>query len=187
MFVNKTNALELQGETDTFTLTNSEYGEEEAFVFSATLNFRSGQAGGLAFGAEEDTRYYVFNMDRFENKVKLLYFAKNDEGRYDVKEIFTEHYIGHDKMTEGEKALVFPKVREIPNVDLKVVITPEGDKVYAEFYADGIKRFGVDNVIDLNNISGFDVAYQGGYLGYNIFNSNIEFTNDKKIIGEVYY
>ena len=179
LFVNNVNALHLEGASDTFELTDNKYDKDEAFVYSATLNFRSGQAGGLAFGAEEDTRYYVFNMDRFENKVKLLYFAKNAEGRYDVKELFTEYYIGHDKMTDGERNLVFPKVRDIPNVDLKVVITPEDDNVYAEFYADGIKRFGVDTVIDLNNIDNFDVKYQGGHLGYNIFNSNIEFTNEE--------
>ena len=178
-FIKPVSATELSGETDTFTLKDNSYESDEAFVYSATLNFRSGQAGGLAFGAEEDTRYYVFNVDRFENKVKLLYFAKNDEGRYDVKELFTEYYIGHDKMTDGERAVVFPKVREMPNVDLKVVITPEEGKVYAEFYADGIKRFGIDNVIDLNNINDFDVTYQGGYLGYNVFNSNIEFTNEE--------
>ena len=96
-----------------------------------------------------------------------------------MKEIFTEYYIGNDKMTESEKVLVNPKVREMPNVDLKVVITPGDDKVYAEFYADGIKRFGIDNVIDLNNIAGFDVEYQGGKLGYNVFNANIEFTNEE--------
>ena len=176
---NSVNALVLEGATDTFTLTDNKFEKDEAFVYSATLNFRDGQAGGLAFGALEDTRYYVFNVDRFENKVKLLYFAKNEQDRYDVKELFTEYYIGHDKMTDGERAVVFPKVREMPNVDLKVVITPEDDKVYAEFYADGIKRFGIDNVIDLNNVEGFDVDYQGGYLGYNVFNANIEFTNEE--------
>ena len=179
VLVHNVNALELEGPTDTFTLTDNEFDKDEKFVYSATLNFKHGQAGGLAFGAEEDTRYYVFNVDRFENKVKLLYFAKNDNGGYNVKELFTEYFIGNDKMTDREKDLVFPKVRDIGVVDLKVVITPEDDKVYAEFFAEGIKRFGIDNVIDLNNINDFDVKYQGGKLGYNIFNSKIEFTNEE--------
>ena len=76
-FIKPVSATELSGETDTFTLKDNSYESDEAFVYSATLNFRSGQAGGLVFGAEEDTRYYVFNVDRFENKVKLLYCSTN--------------------------------------------------------------------------------------------------------------
>ena len=74
-------------------------------------------------------------------------------------------------MTESEKKMVNPKVATMPNVDLKVIITPEDDKVYAEFYADGIKRFGIDRVITL------DEEYEGGNLGFNIFNSKVDFTN----------
>ena len=185
VLVHNVKALELEGPTDTFTLTDNEFAKDEKFVYSATLDFKHGQAGGLAFGAEEDTRYYVFNVDRFENKVKLLHFVKNDNGGYNVKELFTEYFIGNDKMTDREKDLVFPRVRTIPNVDLKVVITPEGDKVYAEFFAEGIKRFGVDNVIDLNNVNDFDVKYQGGKLGYNVFNAKIDFINEE--IGESDY
>ena len=160
----------LEGTKDTFNLLEDNYDKDEKFVFTATANFHSGQAAGLVFGAKEDEYYYVFNVDRFENRVKLLYFKKTTNG-YDVKELEKEWYIGNNNMTESEKKMVNPKVATMPNVDLKVIITPEDDKVYAEFYADGIKRFGIDRVITL------DEEYEGGNLGFNIFNSKVDFTN----------
>ena len=168
--INSADAMIYESQGDSFNLLEDKYEADEAFVFTATLNFLDGQAGGLVFGAEEDSHYYVFNMDRFENRVKVLYFEKLETG-YKVDELYVDWFIGNDKMTESEKNTVNPRVRGIAEVDLKVVITPEGDKVYAEFFADGIKRFGIDNDIVL------DENYQGGYLGFNNFNSKIDFTN----------
>ena len=170
VLVSNVDALVLEGEKDTFTLLEEKYEKNEKFVFTATANFESGQAAGLVFGAKEDEYYYVFNVDRFENRVKLLYFEKTADG-YNVEELEVDWYIGNNNMTESEKKMVNPKVATMPNVDLKVVITPEDDKVYAEFYADGIRRFGIDRVIELGE------EYQGGYLGYNVFNSKVDFTN----------
>lgn len=161
------NALVVEGEGDVFTLIEESYEKDEAFVFTANLNFQSGQAGGLVFGAKENEYYFVFNVDRYENRVKVLYFLKTETG-YEVEEIYKDWYIGNDNMTESQIRVVNPKVREISNVELKVIITPEDDKVYAEFFADGIKRFGIDNQIVL------DERYVGGSLGYNNFNSKIE-------------
>ena len=172
LLVNKLDVKAFEGEGDTFILLEDSYEKDEKFVYAARAEFKSGQAAGVVFGAKDNEYYYVLNMDRFENKVKLLYFTKKEEGEgYDVEELYTEWFIGNDKMTDGQKAKVNPKVREMSNVDFKVIITPEDDKVYAEFFVDGIKRFGVDNTIEL------DEKYVGGNLGYNVFNANVEFTN----------
>ena len=174
--LNKVNALVLEGEGDQFYLSETSYAKDEKFVYSATLNFDNSinsQAGGLVFGAEADDHYFVFNVDRIENRVKLLYFEVVETG-YKVEELYIDYYIGNDKMNDNEKAMVLPKVATMGFVDLKVIITPEDDKVYAEFYADGIKRFiyGTDReVIDLSD------KYEGGYLGYNTFQAKIDFTN----------
>lgn len=155
---------------DSFVLKDKEYNVEESFCYTVTVNFSSGQAAGLVFGAKEDNYYWVFNIDRYENQVKLLYFYK-DEETIKANVIYSDYYIGNDKMTNEEKELVNPKVKEIDKVQLKVIISSENDGIHAEFYSDNIKRFGVDNDIILND------DYQGGYIGYNMFNSNVYFTN----------
>ena len=178
-FIN-VNAEMLESSGDSFSLLDKSFEKDEKFVFTARANFHDGQAAGIVFGAKENEYYYVLNMDRFENSVKLLYFTKNDLGEgFKAEELKKEMFIGNDKMTQGEKDKVFPKVRMIENVDFKVIITPENDKVYAEFFVDGIKRFGVDETIIL------DEKYVGGYLGYNTFNSKVDFTDVE--IGESDY
>ena len=178
-FIN-VNAEMLESSGDNFSLLDKSYEKDEKFVFTARANFLDGQAAGLVFGAKENEYYYVLNMDRFENSVKLLYFTKNESGDgFKAEELKKDMFIGNDKMTQGEKDKVFPKVRTIENVDFKVIITPEDDKVYAEFFVDGIKRFGVDQTIVL------DEKYVGGYLGYNTFNSKVDFTDVE--IGESDY
>ena len=172
MLFSKVEAEEVESTGDSFTLLSESYEKDEKFVYSLRANFIHGQAAGLVFGASEDEYYYVLNMDRYENAVKLIYFEKKDEGEgYNTTELYRDYFIGNDKMTQAEKDSVFPKVRNVENVDFKVIITPEDDKVYAEFYVDGIKRFGVDNTITL------DENYQGGNLGYNVFNSKVDFTD----------
>ena len=84
-------------------------------------------------------------------------------------------------MTEGEKSLVNPKVASARWVQLKVVVTPEDDKVYAEFYADNIRRFafddrGEDVTIDLNALRE-ELTYTGGSTGFNCFNASVTFTD----------
>ena len=161
---------------DHFELLDKQYVANESFVYTADLHFKSGQAGGLAFGSEENDHYYVINMDRFENHVKLIYFKSNGEGGFTTDEIRTDYFIGNDKMTPIERDFVNPMVAGIENVNLKVVLTREDEHAYVEFYVEGIKRFGVDSVIDLNGL-GKSYSYEGGYLGMNCFNSDVYFSN----------
>ena len=164
----------MESSIDKFELLDKAYEATESFVYTATASFERGVASGLAFGAEDGSHYWVFNIDREANLVKLLYFTI-EGGKTTATELLTDYFIGNDKMTESEKRLVNPKVATIDRVQLKVVITPEEDGVYAEFYADNIRRFGVDNVIDLNSFE--DVSYEGGKIGFNCFNSKIKFTD----------
>ena len=164
----------MESSIDKFELLDKAYEATESFVYTATASFERGVASGLAFGAEDGSHYWVFNIDREANLVKLLYFTI-EGGKTTATELLTDYFIGNDKMTESEKRLVNPKVATIDRVQLKVVITPDSDSVYAEFYADNIRRFGVDNVIDLNSFE--DVSYEGGNIGFNCFNSKIKFTD----------
>ena len=165
--------ISLSSDHDAFRLLDKQYQENESFVYTADLHFRSGQAGGLAFGSQEDDHYYVINMDRFENRVKLLYFTSNGEGGYNASELKNDYFIGNDKMTASEQNFVKSQLGSLENVNLKVILTREDEHAYAEFYVEGIKRFGVDSVIDLNTLG----TYQGGYLGMNCFNSDVYLSN----------
>lgn len=171
----KAEELSISSTGDSFVLLPNYYGPNESFVYTADLHFRSGQAGGLAFGSEENNHYYVINMDRYHNQIKLLYFASNGLGGYTPKELYVDYFIGNDKMTDSEKHVVEPQVRGIENVNIKVILTKEETHAYAEFYVEGIKRFGVDTVIDLNAQE--TPQYQGGYLGMNCFASDVYLEN----------
>lgn len=165
---------------DAFLLTEQSYGKSESFVYTSTVCFESGQAGALVFGASEEegsAEYWAFNVDRVENSVKLLYFYEDGNDTVKAVELLRDYYIGNDKMTDGERSLVNPKVATIDKVQLKVVISVSGDNVYGEFYADNIRRFGVDNEYELNGFSALPdgVAYDGGLLGYNCFNAKVRF------------
>ena len=169
----------LESGGDTFRLSDAEYEADEKFVYTAVANFENGNAAGLVFGGNKDERYFVFNVDRNENRVKLLYFTVQN-GATKAKELLVDYFIGNDKMTDSERDFVAPKVKNVDKVQLKVIITPENGKVYAEFYADNIRRFGVDNVIDLNEFSVDGVSaplYKGGALGYNCFAAKVSFTD----------
>ena len=169
-------AVDMESETDKFHLSEISYGADEKFVYTATATFTNGVASGLVFGAEDGAHYWVFNIDREANRVKLIYFGILD-GNVRSTEVMTDYFIGNDKMTDSERRLVGDKVRNIEKVQLKVVITPDGDSVYAEFYADNIRRFGIDNVIDLNDLETLPegVTYEGGNIGFNCFNSKVKF------------
>ena len=173
-------SVTIENDGDYFTLTEKSYAEGESFVYTSTAYFEHGQAAALVFGANEtegEREYWVFNIDRFENKVKLLYFYEDENQTLKPVELLIDWYVGNDKMTEGEKSLVNPKVAEIDKVQLKVVVTVDEDNAYAEFYADNIRRFGVDNVYDLNEFSALPegVKYDGGFIGYNCFNAKVRF------------
>ncbi|MBE6925628.1 MAG: DUF1533 domain-containing protein [Ruminococcaceae bacterium] len=171
-------AVNMESETDSFTLSETTYGAKDKFVYTATVSFENGVAAGLAFGAEEGSHYWVFNIDRAANRVKLLYFTVED-GKTSAVELLTDYFIGNDKMTDSERYLVGEKVANIDKVQLKVVITPEEDGIYAEFYADNIRRFGIDNVIDLNKLQLLPegVSYSGGNIGFNCFSAKVRFAD----------
>ncbi len=168
--------VSMESSTDSFTLSEITYGAEESFVYTATVAFENGVAAGLAFGAEDGAHYWVFNVDRQANRVKLLYFSTQD-GKTTATELLTDYFIGNDKMTDSERRLVGDKVKNIDKVQLKVVITPEEDGVYAEFYADNIRRFGIENTVELNSLEQLpeEVSYEGGNIGFNCFNSKVKF------------
>ena len=168
----------MESKIDSFALTDVSYGAEEKFVYTATVSFENGVAAGLAFGAEDGSHYWVFNVDREANRVKLLYFTVADD-KVSAVELMTDYFIGNDKMTDSERRLVGEKVKTVEKVQLKVVITPEKEGVYAEFYADNIRRFGIDNTIELNSLSLLPegVTYGGGYIGFNCFNAKIQFAD----------
>jgi len=170
--------VSLESATDSFVLDEKTYDADDKFVYTATASFENGQAVGLVFGAEEGNHYWVFNMDRYENRVKLIYFAVEGE-TIKATELLTDYFIGNDKMTDSERRLVGNRVRDLSGVQLKVVITPEDDKVYAEFYADNIRRFGIDNEIDLNTLANLPdgVSYAGGTIGFNCFNAKVNFND----------
>ncbi len=172
------NDVSMESQTDSFTLSEIAYGADEKFVYTATVAFENGVAAGLAFGAEDGSHYWVFNVDRQANLVKLLYFTVED-GKTTAVELLTDYFIGNDKMTESERRLVGAKVAGIDKVQLKVVITPEDGGIYAEFYADNIRRFGIDKTIELNSLELLpeDVSYNGGNIGFNCFNSKVKFTD----------
>lgn len=175
-------AVTLEGEGDIFELAPAEYGAEDKFVFSATASFERGNAAGLVFGAVDGEHYWVFNMDRVGNKIKLMYFAEGEE----TKVLREDYFIGNAKMNDGEKAMVNPKVAQIEKVQLKVIITPENGRANAEFYADGIRRFAFDDRgndvdIDLNALES-GLSYGGGKIGYNCFSAKVSF--DEVCVGE---
>ena len=174
----KTNDVSMESSADSFTLSEITYGADEKFVYTSTVSFDNGVAAGLVFGAEEGSHYWVFNVDRQANLVKLLYFTVED-GKTSAVELMTDYFIGNDKMTDSERRIVGSKVANIDKVQLKVVITPEEDGVYAEFYADNIRRFGIDTEIELNSLEGLpeDVSYEGGKIGFNCFNSKVKFAD----------
>ncbi|MBR2929941.1 MAG: DUF1533 domain-containing protein [Clostridia bacterium] len=173
-----TNDVAMESGTDTFTLLDVSYSKEDKFVYTSIVSFENGVAAGLAFGAEDGSHYWVFNVDRQANLVKLLYFTVSD-GRTSAVELLTDYFIGNDKMTDSEKRLVGSKVAGIGRVQLKVVITPDEDGAHAEFYADNIRRFGIDTEIDLNTLEKLPegVSYEGGSIGFNCFNSKIRFAD----------
>lgn len=182
----------VEGEDDVFELIDARYEADEKFEFSATAEFESGSAAGLVFGADDDGQtYWVFNVDRAANAVKLMYFDYTS-GEKVVYVIKSENYVGTKLINdnEGEREYVRSRTANIAKVYLKVVIVPDGDKTYAEFYADGIRRFAYVNgseeavKLDLNSVTvdGGDgertLTYAGGRLGYNCFNARVKFTDE---------
>ena len=168
-------AVALENSSDGFELLEKSYNANESFVYTAVANFENGQACGLVIGGAEDSRYLVFNIDRVENRTKLLYFGRTGADM-EVTEIRNEWYMGNDKVTQSELNVIKPKVEACPQYNFKVVVTIEDSHAWAEFFIDNIKRFGVDEKIDLNNVAS-GITYGGGHLGFNVFNAKVNFTD----------
>ena len=171
-------SVTMESSKDSFTLSDTTYTAMDKFVYTATVSFERGVAAGLVFGAEDDSHYWVLNVDREANLVKLLYFTQED-GKTSAVELLTDYFIGNDKMTDSERRLVGSKVATLERAQFKVVITPENGAVFAEFYVDNIRRFGIDNTIDLTTLEKLPegASYQGGNIGFNCFNSKVKFAD----------
>ena len=166
-------AVTVENAGDGFYLSETSYNASESFVYTAVANFESGQAAAMVIGGAEDSRYWVFNVDRYDNRTKLLYFGRTGADM-EVSVLKEEPFIGNDKTTASEYNVINPKLRNCPQFNFKVVVTIDDGHAYAEFFIDNIKRFGVDETIDLNTIKS-GVTYGGGHLGFNVFNAKVNF------------
>ena len=93
------NAAELASVTientgDGFLLGEKTYAAGESFVYTATAHFESGQAAALVFGGketEDERAYFAFNIDRYENSVKLLYFYETATQNFTAVELLKDY------------------------------------------------------------------------------------------------
>ena len=166
--VNAYDDMSIQNSGDAFALMDKSFSTDESFVYTGELYFNNneGQAGGLVFGGIENEHYYVINLDRHENHIKLIEFKIGQETRV----LQSCDFIGNSRNVRPEEwNHINAQVRTTPNVNMKVIVTVEDSHAYAEFFVEGIKRFGTDTVIDLNA----NGDYVGGQLGLNCFNSSV--------------
>ena len=98
----------MESEGDSFRLTDKTFTAAEGLVYSADVKFTDGQAAGLVFGAAEGTHYWVFNIDRRDNRVKLMYFAPDDADRgvsdgerHSVQQNCGQHLLSEDLYSES--------------------------------------------------------------------------------------
>ena len=88
----KADGYYLEYNSDYFLVNETSFAEDESFVITSQANFVSGQACGIVFGASQDEHYWVFNIDRYENRTKLLYFSVT-EGVTTATELLSEYFI----------------------------------------------------------------------------------------------
>ena len=175
----KAEAVVLENSGDSFYLSDTSYTVSESFVYTSVATFENGQACGVVIGGESNNHYWVFNIDRYENRTKLLYFDYPG-GSLRAREVKNDYFIGNDKTTTSEFNVINPKLRNCNEFNFKVVVTVEDTHAYAEFFLDNIKRFGVDSKIDLNNalddrLQSIHDSYVHGLAGCNLLvNSCLE-------------
>ena len=112
----KLDSVTMESSGDAFHLSDTSYSVNDSFVYTAVANFDNGQACGLIIGGEQDNHYYVFNVDRYENKTKLIHFYYQ-MGERQARELYTEPFIGNDKTTASEYNVINPKLRTL-NISL---------------------------------------------------------------------
>lgn len=154
------------------------YSADESFVYTVRANFVSGQAAGIAFGIDEQGSGFVLNVDRQDNRTKLMYFKKvQDSENYEVTVLKEDYYIGNENSAHAQADLsrVADKVRAKSSFYLKVAVSGGSVKCYV----DDILRFDYENAIALGESQGVP-AYEGGQIGYSVFNSEVVFD-------EIYY
>lgn len=149
---------------------------EDSFVYTARARFSDGQAAGVAFGIDGDGAF-VLNVDRKDNRTKLIYFSETEEG-LSAQVLAEDYYIGNANSTDEELARVQSRVAEKGEFYLKVAITG-GAEPSVKCYVDDILRFCFDGALSLNSLAG-GVVYDGGAIGLNVYNATAEF-------GEIYY
>ncbi len=182
--------ISVEGAGDAFVYSEESYEADESFAYVSTACFERGNAAGLVFGGKENDSCFVFNVDRANNLVKLMYFYNMAEDKK-VAVLKEEYYVGSKIMNDGEKSYVQSRTANIDKVYLKVTVNGDGT---AEFYADGIRRFAFMDgskpaaEINLNSFKLEDetpIRYDGGLLGYNCFNAKVSFTDT--LIGKTDY
>ena len=152
---------------DDFSLIDKSYESDEDFVFTTRATFNEGQACGIVFGGEQNDHYWVFNVDRYDNRTKLMYFSNSGSGM-SANVLKEDYFIGNDKVTSSELTMINRRLPSCNEFYFKVVISHEDNHTFGEFYIDNIKRFDIDNPIDIS-------SYEGGYLGYNVYRASVSF------------
>ena len=133
----KANNATYESEGDGFHLIDKSYSTNDSFSFTSKISFVSGQAAGVVFGAEENEHYWLFNVDRIENKTKLIYFA-NVDGEFKVNVYKEENFIGSSTTTESEFKIIKRGLATNQDFYFKIVLSKENSHTYVDFYIDNI-------------------------------------------------
>lgn len=168
--------FEMSAEGDAIGEIGQSYSAEDSYVYTARVRFTDGQAAGIAFGIT-DAGAFVLNVDRKENRTKLMYFVKGTDGALSATELYYDYYIGNAKSTSEELTRVQSRVAAKSEFYLKVAVTG-GSAPSVKCYVDDILRFEYDEAISLQNVvlkDGSTVTYTGGALGANVFNATASF------------
>lgn len=168
--------FEMSAEGDAIDEIEQSYSAEDSYVYTARVRFTDGQAAGIAFGIT-DAGAFVLNVDRKENRTKLMYFVKGTDVSLSATELYTDYYIGFENSPEAELTRVQSRVAAKSEFYLKVAVTG-GSEPSVKCYVDDILRFEYDEAISLQNVVLKDkstVTYTGGALGANVFKATASF------------
>ena len=174
-------SVELSADGDAIRSLDLTYAADASYVYTARVRFTEGQAAGIAFGITE-IGAFVLNIDRQDNRTKLMYFTIGEGGSLSATVLHEDYYIGNGNSTQEELDRVKTRVASKEEFYIKVVLTG-GDSPAVRCYIDDILRFDYENAISLCNVSlndGGNISYEGGAIGLNVFNSNTRFD-------EIYY